>query len=460
MDFDFTTETITPDSTNILTIGGTGGLEVPVGTTAQRPSTGLVNGTIRYNTDLNITESYVSSAWASISGSVSSVAITGSTGLSVAGSPITSSGTITLTNTGVTSIAGTANQITASAATGAVTLSLPTNVTIGTSLTISGLTANSFLYSGVAGLLTTTAVPTNGQLLIGSTGAAPVAATITQGTGITITNGVGSIAIANAGVLSFSAGTTGFTPNTTTTGAITLAGTLSLANGGTNASLTAVNGGVVYSTASALAITTAGTNGQYLKSNGTVPVWVTDINGGLLLYAENPSTPTAPSATGTNATAFGSGAVASIFGTKAFANGSIGATGDAQEVLAVLRNTTSNATQTELFLDGTGAAQRLVLPTTSAWTFFIKIVARRTDATGSLGAWSYQGFIFKDATSATTTASGVSRTTIARIGSIGGPNDPVVDADTTNGSLRIRVTGVAAQTYRWVATCQLAQVTN
>lgn len=39
---------------------------------------------------------------------------------------------------------------------------------------------------------------TNGQLLIGSTSASPVAATLTQGTGITITNGAGSITIASS----------------------------------------------------------------------------------------------------------------------------------------------------------------------------------------------------------------------------------------------------------------------
>lgn len=37
---------------------------------------------------------------------------------------------------------------------------------------------------------------TNGQIIIGSTGAFPVAATITAGTNITITNGAGSITIA------------------------------------------------------------------------------------------------------------------------------------------------------------------------------------------------------------------------------------------------------------------------
>lgn len=43
---------------------------------------------------------------------------------------------------------------------------------------------------------------TNGQLLIGSTGADPVAASLTQGSNITITPGAGTITIASAGTLS------------------------------------------------------------------------------------------------------------------------------------------------------------------------------------------------------------------------------------------------------------------
>ena len=51
---------------------------------------------------------------------------------------------------------------------------------------------------------------------------------------------------------------------------------VTLADGGTNASLTAANGGVVYSTASAMAITSAGTSGQALVSAGAAaPVWTT-----------------------------------------------------------------------------------------------------------------------------------------------------------------------------------------
>ena len=64
----------------------------------------------------------------------------------------------------------------------------------GTGLTT---TANSAIFttnsSGVPGW---TASLTNGQILIGSTGATPAPSTITAGTGITITNGAGTISIA------------------------------------------------------------------------------------------------------------------------------------------------------------------------------------------------------------------------------------------------------------------------
>ena len=53
-----------------------------------------------------------------------------------------------------------------------------------------------------------------------------------------------------------------------------------LAHGGTNATLVAVNGGIVYSTSSAMAITSAGTVGQVLTSNGAgAPTWQ-DASGG------------------------------------------------------------------------------------------------------------------------------------------------------------------------------------
>jgi hypothetical protein len=75
-------------------------------------------------------------------------------------------------------------------------------------------------------------------------------------------------------VTTFSAGTTGFTPSSATTGAITLAGTLNVANGGTGGTATPTAGGVAYGTGTAYAFTSAGTTGQALISNGTgTPTW-------------------------------------------------------------------------------------------------------------------------------------------------------------------------------------------
>ncbi len=412
------------------------------------------------------------------------------TGISVSGA----TGNVTITNTGVTSAVGTAGNITVSAATGAVTYNLATAGTAGTygvvttdtfgrvtsGTVIAGIanggtglgtlgTANQVLGVNAAGTAleykTVTAgtaisvVNAAGSITINNTGVTSAVA----GTGISVSGATGAVTFTNTGVTTFSAGTTGLTPNTATTGAVTLAGILALANGGSNANLTAVDGGVVYSGASAMAITAAGTSGQYLKSNGAAaPTWVTLTNGGLQLYAENASSPVAPSATGTNAIALGSASSASLFGALVHANGSFATAGDAQEVSAVLRNLTSNNTATELFLDGVTGTQRMVLPNNSVWTYTIRVSARRTDATGSVGSWIFNGMIYRNASAATTTIPGgaTSKTTLARVGSISGANDPVITADTTNGSLKVTVTGVTAQTYRWVATVQLSQVTN
>lgn len=72
--------------------------------------------------------------------------------------------------------------------------------------------------------------------------------------------------------------------NITTTGTIATgtwnATAIGLSKGGTNANITATNGGVIYSTASALAVTAAGTSGQLLQSNGAAaPTWVSTLTG-------------------------------------------------------------------------------------------------------------------------------------------------------------------------------------
>ena len=106
---------------------------------------------------------------------------------------------------------------------------MPNAVTITTSLTISGLTANSFLYSGTAGLLTTTSAPTNGQLLIGSTGAAPALAALSGSASVTVTNGAGTITLSTS------------EPFYTTNTRAIISGT-----GNTNTSVSSTSGGGIF----------------------------------------------------------------------------------------------------------------------------------------------------------------------------------------------------------------------
>ncbi len=98
---------------------------------------------------------------------------------------------------------------------------------------------------------------------------------ITAGSGISVTNGASSITVGNTGVLSFSGGTTGLTPAIATTGAVSLAGTLSTANGGTGLSSFTANGVVYASSSSAL------TTGSALTFTGT--------SLGLSLSGSNPT---------------------------------------------------------------------------------------------------------------------------------------------------------------------------
>lgn len=62
---------------------------------------------------------------------------------------------------------------------------------------------------------------------------------LASGSGISVSGTYPSFTVANTGVLSWSGGTTGLTPATATTGAVTLDGTLAVANGGTGATTAA-----------------------------------------------------------------------------------------------------------------------------------------------------------------------------------------------------------------------------
>ena len=86
--------------------------------------------------------------------------ITAGSGISLSGAA-GENANITITNSGVTSITGTADQITASASTGGITLSLPNDVTVNNNLTVKG---NLFI-KGTATTLQTATVSINDSLV-------------------------------------------------------------------------------------------------------------------------------------------------------------------------------------------------------------------------------------------------------------------------------------------------------
>jgi hypothetical protein len=182
----------------------------------------------------------------------------------------------------------------------AYVLSSPTGtITFGTSNIVFSEFSTSQVYTGTSPInisgtvisLTTvpatsggtgTATVTTGDLLYGS--AANTWSKLGIGTNgyiLTVSGGVPTWAAAAAsGVTTFSGGTTGLTPSSATSGAITLAGTLAIANGGTNATATPTAGGSAYGTGTAYAFTAAGTAGQVLLSNGSsAPTW-SGVSGG------------------------------------------------------------------------------------------------------------------------------------------------------------------------------------
>jgi hypothetical protein len=139
----------------------------------------------------------------------------------------------------------------------------------------------------------TNAIPTNGQIPIGD-GTTYTPANLTQGTGLTVTNGAGSVALAitNTGVTAGSYGSASVVPNYTvnaqgqlTTAANTsiaidtsqvISGIFPIARGGTNTNATPTAGTVAYGTGTAIAYSAVGTAGQALVSNGaSAPSWST-----------------------------------------------------------------------------------------------------------------------------------------------------------------------------------------
>ena len=190
---------------------------LPIGTTGDRP-VAPVNGMIRYNTTIGLFEGYINGSWQTLAAGSGVTSIATGTGLS--GGPITSTGTISIANTTVTagsygsstevgtftvnaqgqltaaanvsitpasigavsSVLGTANEITATPAGTVVTLSLPSALTF-TGKTITGGTYTGASINGSTNTLTNigNASLTNSSVTVGTTAIALGASSLTLG---------------------------------------------------------------------------------------------------------------------------------------------------------------------------------------------------------------------------------------------------------------------------------------
>jgi hypothetical protein len=152
--------------------------------------------------------------------------------------------------------------------------------------------------------------------------------------------------------------------------------------------------------------------------------------------------------------AIGSSAKSDTFFKVAIASGQFSAVGDAQTGVSVLRASTTNETTTKLTMGSD--TRQVILPNNTAYFFSGTCVARESATNGTdMGAWEFKGCIRREGTAASTTL------VTSTINEFSAPTgwSIALSADTTNGGLKVEVTGAAATNVRWVATVHTSEVT-
>ena len=217
---------------------------------------------------------------------------------------------------------------------------------------------------GVSSILTGTGltggpISTSGTISLDNT-------TVTAGSytlaSITV-NAQGQITAASSGtaggVTSLSGGTTGITPATATSGAVTLAGTLNVANGGTGQTtagaafnalspITSTGDLIIGNGANSATRLPIGTNGYVLTSNGTTAVWSVGSGGSGVTSFSAGTTGLLPSTATTG--------IVTLSGTLAVANGGTGVTASSGANSVTLRDASNNITANAYFNGFTSVA--------------------------------------------------------------------------------------------------------
>jgi hypothetical protein len=134
--------------------------------------------------------------------------------------------------------------------------------------------------------------------------------------------------------------------------------------------------------------------------------------------------------------------------------------GVTQSALLLLARQTTDATATVLCSDSSaaGTTNQVILPNNAAYYFRGSVIAGVT-AGGDSKAWTFEGAIKRGANAASTAIVGtVVLNTIAQDAGASAWT-VAITADTTNGGIKVEVTGAAATTIRWVCKINTTEMT-
>jgi hypothetical protein len=145
-----------------------------------------------------------------------------------------------------------------------------------------------------------------------------------------------------------------------------------------------------------------------------------------------------------------------VIGRLSHASGQEATAGDAQASKFILRERTTGNTATTITSDSAAAStnNQVILSNQSAYRFKGSIVGKQSGSVNA-AAWDIDGFIVRGANAAATTLN-ISNVTLVQNTPAWGT--PTLAADTTNGGLRVQVTGATATNIQWTALIETTEV--
>jgi hypothetical protein len=134
--------------------------------------------------------------------------------------------------------------------------------------------------------------------------------------------------------------------------------------------------------------------------------------------------------------------------------------GRTQSALLLLGRQTTDATATVLTSNtsAAGTTNQVILPNNSAYSFLGEVIAGVTGA-GNTARWTINGAIKRGANAASTAMVGTATVTMTHNDAGAAAWTVAVTADTTNGGIKVEVTGAAATTIRWVCKINTTEMT-